>query len=82
MSMIIDNKIKKVLESLQKDDEKLLLSDVSCDFTIGDLKELITDAMIKQYQILEEYKLADWKVNDVKIWYFKEWLKDIQSKIK
>lgn len=73
--------IKKLIEALEKG-EKLLLSDVGCSFTIGDLKEIIINAMTKQYEILENdeddknYRLDDWKINDVKRHYFKEWLKN------
>jgi hypothetical protein len=74
--------IKKLIEALEKGDEKLLLSDVSCSFTIGDLKEIIINAMTKQYEILENdeddknYQLDDWQINDVKRHYFKEWLEN------
>ena len=74
--------IKKLIEALEKGDEKLLLSDVSCSFTVGDLKEIIINAMAKQYEILENdendknYQLDDWKINDVKRHYFKEWLEN------
>lgn len=72
--------IKKILESLEKGDEKLLLS-----VTVGDLKEIIINAMTKQYEILENneysenYELEDWKVNDVKRHYFKDWLKNYKK---
>ncbi len=36
--------IKKLIEALEND-EKLLLSDVGCSFTIGDLKEIIINAI-------------------------------------
>lgn len=74
--------IKKILEALEKGDEKLLLSNVSCSFTVGDFKEIIINAMTKQYEILENnedsksYQLDDWKINDVKRHYFKEWLEN------
>lgn len=74
--------IKKILEALEKGDEKLLLSDVSCSFTIGELKDLIINSMTKMYEILEDndysgnHKLEDWQINDVKRHYFKDWLKN------
>lgn len=71
---------QELIEALQRGSDNLLLSDVNSHFTIGDLKEIITNAMIKQFQILENiddddnYRLEDWQVNDVKLHYFKEWL--------
>lgn len=71
--------IKKILEALEKGDEKLLLSDVSCSFTIGDLKEMIISAMLKQRMLLQEDEtkpLKDWQINDTRKWYFKDWLEN------
>jgi len=71
--------IKKILEALEKGDEKLLLSDVSCSFTIGDLKEMIISAMLKQRMILQEDEtkpLEDWQINDTRKWFFKEWIEN------
>ena len=71
--------IKKVLDALEKGDEKLLLSDISCSFTVGDLKDMIISAMIKQRMVLQENEtkqLEDWQINDTRKWYFKEWLEN------
>ena len=71
--------IKKILEALEKGDEKLLLSDVSCSFTFGDLKEMIISAMLKQRMLLQEDEtrpLEDWQINDTREWYFKDWLEN------
>lgn len=71
--------IKKILNALEKGDDYLLLSDVSCNFTIGDLKELIISAMIKQRMLLQEDKaepLEDWQIKDTRKWYFKDWLEN------
>ena len=70
---------RKVLEVLGKGDEKLLLSDVSRSLTVGDLKEMIISAMIKQRMVLNEDEsepLKDWQINDTRKWYFTEWLEN------
>jgi hypothetical protein len=74
--------IKKVLEALEKGDEKLLLSDISRNFTVGDLKDMIISAMIKQRMVLQENEtepLEDWQINDTRKWYFNEWLKNYKQ---
>lgn len=78
-------KIKKILEALEKGDEKSLLFDISGSFTVGELKEIIINAMTKQYELLEndeddkDYRLDDWQVNDVRRHYFKKWLKNYKN---
>ena len=65
--------LKKSKDSLVKD--TTLLSDVSPDITIGDLKELFINAMCKQFSEVEDIRdLEDWQVNDVKREYYKTWL--------
>ena len=72
---------EKVIEALKKSKDSLikdttLLSDVSPDLTIGDLKELFINSMCKQLSEIEEVReLEEWQVNDVKREYYKTWLK-------
>jgi len=71
--------VRKVLNALENADEKTLLSDVSCRFSIGDLKEIIINAMLKQRMILEDDEtkpLATWQIKDTRKWHFKEWLEN------
>ena len=71
--------IKKIIGALSDNDEKLLLSDVSNSFTVGDLKEMIWSAMLRERQKMNEYEnapLEDWQINDTKTWHFNEWLKN------
>ena len=71
------NNIDNVLTSLKNGDDNLLLSHVNANYTIGDLKDMITDAMIKQRMFLQEDKtkpLEDWQIYDTKKWYFNDWL--------
>ena len=73
--------IKKVIEALSDNNDKLLLSDVSNSFAVGDLKEIIVSAMIKQRQLIQPDEdmhrpLKDWQIRDTKVWHFKEWLEN------
>ena len=71
--------IKKAIEALLDNNDKLLLSDVSNSFTVGDLKEIIWSAMLRERQKMNGYEyencpLEDWQINDTKTWHFNEWL--------
>lgn len=74
--------MEEIIEALLTDDDTIRISAICCSFTVGDLKQMIINAMTKQYEILEnydghrKYQLKDWQVNDVKKTHFKEWLKE------
>jgi len=61
---------KGIIESLKRDKDEFIIS-----ITIGDLKELIINAMIKEDMIIHQrVKLDDWRIKDIQKYDYKEWL--------
>lgn len=79
----METKVKKVLEALENENENVRLSDVSQDFTVGDMKELILSAIVEGRMVASgsEKRLKDWQINDNKKWYFPRWLKRQKNKL-
>ena len=72
--------IKKILEALENGDEKLLLSDVSCSFTIGDLKQMMLSAIVKGRMVSNGgEKMEDWQQYDNKQWHLPDLIKNYKN---
>ena len=71
--MIKEKQFQVILQELQKENSDALLRNIAIDFTVGDLKELLQRAMLKQYSILDG-PLTDWKIRDTQRHYFKGFL--------
>ena len=72
--------IKKILEALENGDEKLLLSDVSCSFTIGDLKQMLLSAIVKGRMVANGGdKMKDWQIYDNEKWHLPDLVKNFRN---
>jgi hypothetical protein len=72
--------INKVLEALENGDEKLLLSDVSCSLTIGDLKQMLLSAIVKGRMVSNGgEKMKDWQQYDNKQWHLLDLVKNYKN---
>ena len=72
--------IIKVLEALEKSDEKLLLSDVSCSLTIGDLKQMLLSAIVKGRMVSNGgEKMEDWQQYDNEQWHLPDLVKNYKN---
>ena len=70
---------QKILQALVENKQELLLANIDPTFKIGDLKELIISAMLKQrmyLQVNEKAPLEGWKINDTRKWFFENWSKE------
>ena len=73
---LIHEKIE-IVKAFRDCDENVLVFDVDNTLTIGELKEIIIRAMLKERCILDDKaRLDDWEIDDVKIWHFNDWLMD------
>jgi hypothetical protein len=72
--------IKKILEALEKGDEKLLLSDVSCSFTLGDLKQMLLSAIVKGRMVSNGgEKMEDWQKYDNEKWHLTDLINNYRN---
>jgi hypothetical protein len=65
---------------LEKGDEKLLLSDVSCIFTVGDLKKMLLSAIIKGRMVGNGgERMVDWQRYDNEKWHLPDLVKNFKN---